>query len=61
MFGDKNEILYAEQVEVQISKGITPESASADLIVSILKPIHAKWLTQYYNHISTNEDIMKNG
>ena len=23
--------------------------------------MHAKWLAQYYNHIRTNKDIVKNG
>ena len=45
----------------QISKGIASESVSVDLKISILKPIHAKWVTQYYDHIHTNEDIVKNG
>ena len=58
---DKAQIWYAEQVQAQISKGIAPESVSVDLKISILKPIHAKWVTQYYDHIHTNEDIVKNG
>ena len=42
---DKAQIWYAEQVLAQISKGIAPESVSVDLKISILKPIHAKWVT----------------
>ena len=45
----------------QISKGIAPESVSVDLKLNILKPIHAKWMTQYYDHIRIDEDIVKNG
>ena len=40
---------------------ISPESAFVDLKISMLKPIHAKWVTQYYDHIRTDEDIVKNG
>ena len=40
---------------------IAPESVFVDLKISILKPIHAKWVTQYYDHIRTDEDIVKNG
>ena len=32
-----------------------------DLKISILKPIHAKWVIQYYDRICTNKDIVKNG
>ena len=44
---DKTQTWYAEQVQVQISKGIAPESVSVDLKISILKPLHTKWVTQY--------------
>ena len=57
---DKAQIWYEELVQVQISKGIAPESVSVNLKISILKPMHAKWVTQYYDHIRTNEDIVKN-
>ena len=42
---DKAHIWYAEQVQAQISKGISPESGSVDLKISIPKPIHAKWVS----------------
>ena len=48
-------------MQAQISKGIAPESVSVDLKLSILKPIHAKWMTQYNDHIRIDEDIVKNG
>ena len=44
-----------------MSKGIAPESVSVDLKIRILKPIHVKSMTQYYDHIRTDEDIVKNG
>ena len=56
----KAHVWYAEQVQAQISKGIAPESVSVDLKISILKPIHAKWVTQYYDHIRIDEDIVEN-
>ena len=42
---DKAHIWYAEQVQAQISKVISPESVCVDLKISILKPIHAKWMS----------------
>ena len=44
-------------VQAQISKGITPEDVSVDLKINIFKPVHAKWVTQYYGHICTDTDI----
>ena len=44
---DKAQIWYAEQVKAQISKGIALESVTVDLKISILKPIHVKWVAQY--------------
>ena len=44
---DKAQIWYAEQVKAQISKGIALESVTVDLTISILKPIHVKWVAQY--------------
>ena len=48
-------------MQVQISKEIAPESVSVDLKISIPKPIHVKWVNQYYDHIRTNKEIIKNG
>ena len=58
---DKTQIWYPEQVQAQISKGIAPKPVFVDLKISILKPIYAQWVIQYYDHISTNKDIVKNG
>ena len=44
-----------------MSKGIAPESVSVDLQIRILKPIHTKQVTQHYDHIRTDNDIVKNG
>ena len=57
---EKAQILYAEQEQVQISK-VAPESVSVDLKIGIHQPIHAKWVTQYYDYIRTDKDIVKNG
>ena len=57
---EKAQILYAEQEQAQISK-VAPESVSVDLKIGIHQPIHAKWVTQYYDYIRTDKDIVKNG
>ena len=48
-------------MQAQISTGIAPESVFVDLKISILKPIRAKWVTQYCHYIRNDEDIVKNG
>ena len=53
------QIWYAEQVQPQIFKGIAPERVSIGLKISLVKPIHTKWVNQYYDYIRTNKDIKK--
>lgn len=58
---DQAQTWYAEQVQAQIANGIAPENVSVDLKISILKPLHAKWVTKYYDHIRTRKEIIING
>ena len=39
----------------------SPESVYVDLKTRIRKSIHAKCVTQYYDHIRINEGIVENG
>ena len=61
LLDDKAKIWYTKQVQAQISNGTAPKSVSLYLKISILKPIHVKWVTQYYDHIRTDEDVVTNG
>ena len=49
------------RISASLNFHIAPESVFVDLKISIPKPIHAKWVTQNYDHIRTDEDIVKNG
>ena len=53
--------MHAEQVQAQISKGVAQESVYVDLKIRIRKSIHAKCVTQYYDHIRISKGIVKNG
>ena len=44
----------------QIIRLIVPQNVSMDLKISTLKPLHATWVTQYFNFIGTNKEIEKN-
>ena len=54
-------MVYKTSTGPQISNGTAPKSVSLDLKISILKPTHVKWVTQYYDHIRTGEDVVTNG
>ncbi len=47
-------------VEKQLDQGVE-EFAQADLRMSIMKPHGAKWLIGVYDHLLSNESIIKNG
>ena len=52
-----------ENLDLTVNRScrIAPESVAFDLKISILKPLHAKLVTQYYDHTLANKDIVKNG
>ena len=52
---------YAEQVQSQVRNGIAPTNVSVDIRISVLKPLHAKWVTQFYDYIRNENYIIKNG
>lgn len=52
---------YSEQVQAQIEKGIQPDKVSVDLRISVLKPLHAKWIVQFYDYMQSNKDIVVKG
>ena len=52
---------YSHQVQSQIEKGIQPDKVSVDLRISVLKPLHTKWLVQFYDYMQSNKDIILKG
>lgn len=62
-FSDKYQTWYAEQVAKQISRGVSPHDVKVDIRLFALKPLHAKWIVDYYNHMSKqdNRQIVVNG
>ena len=41
---------YAEQVSAQLDKGIAIDDINIKLRLSLIKPLHASWLVDLYNH-----------
>ena len=51
---------YSFQVSKQLAEGVMLENVQVKLNLTILKPIHAGWLVEFYNHMTTDKscDIM---
>ena len=45
---------YAQQIENQLALGEKVEEINIQFRLSIVKPLHAKWLMQYYNEITSD-------
>ena len=52
---------FSDQVQSQIQNGVTPEKVQVDLRISILKPLHAKWVTYFYDCMQNRRDIVLKG
>ena len=44
---------YAQQIENQLSLGKKVEEIKTGICLTTLKPLHAKWLVEYYNQITS--------
>ena len=54
---------YSGQVKSQLEKNISIEDIQVGLQLTKLKPIHAGWLVEFYNHMTTTKgkDIIDGG
>ena len=46
---------YRKQVEEALSHGKKVEDIEIKFYLTIIKPLHAKWLMEFYNHITSEE------
>ena len=46
---------YAEEVQTQMESGVQTEEIMVDLRLTVIKPLHASWLTELFNHLSSCE------
>ena len=44
---------YAQQIMNQLSLGKKVEEIKVEFLLTTLKPLHAKWLVEYYNEITS--------
>ena len=51
---------YADRVSKQLSNGVAPGDVKVSLKLSDLKPLHARWIVEIYNHLKhQNDSIIK--
>ena len=49
------------EVQKQLESGKQPENVKVDTKLSIVKPLHAKWVTSFYDSMQTNKSIVTKG
>ena len=52
---------YASQVSDQLNNDVDQDHIKVDLKISNLKPLHAKWITKFYDFIRCNPAIVMSG
>ena len=54
---------YTEQVSAQLDKGIAIDDIDIKLRLSLIKPLHASWLVDLYNHMTSGaaKDLIGSG
>ena len=46
---------YTDQISLQLEKGVPIDEIDIKLHQSLMKPLHAEWITNFYNHMTTLE------
>ena len=54
----KFENLFAEEGTKEIEKGMNGFSGNIETKLSIFKPLHARWLISFYDHIQNNRQMI---
>ena len=54
----KLESWYADQVTKEIEKGTNVYSVNIETKLSVVKPLHARWLISFYDHIQNNREMI---
>ena len=46
---------YSDQISLQLEKRVPIDKIDIKLRLSLMKPLHAEWITNFYNHMTTPE------
>lgn len=52
---------YSNEIQKQMEKGTRAHEIKVDVRISILKPLHAAWVTKFYDKMQNETDIILNG
>ena len=50
---------FSSEMQTHIQNGVKPGNVKVDLRISVLKPLHAKWVTILYDKMQSRQDIVK--
>ena len=60
-FIDKYQDWYAEKVLQQLNRVVAAHDVKVDMKLSIMKPLHAKWIIEMYHHLKRSKQIVISG
>ena len=52
---------YAEKVAEEINSGTSPENVKINMEMQLMREVGAKWLTEFFNSVNSNKDLVVNG
>ena len=55
---DKYQGWYSEKVLPQLNGDVAAHDVKVDVKLSIMKPLHAKWITEMYHHLKRSKQIV---
>ena len=61
LISNKFNAWYADRVSKQLSNGVAPGDVKVSLKLSDLKPLHARWIVETYNHLKYQNDTIIKG
>ena len=56
---EKSEAWYSQQVTMPLNEGSDVCAINITLNLSVMKPIHARWLISFYDHMQNQVDLIK--
>lgn len=58
---DEAQAWYSNEIAKQMSEGKRTDQIKVDVRLSVVKPLHAKWITKYYDYARNHPEIIING
>ena len=51
----------ANEIAKQLKKCVAPPDVKVFLLLSVIRPLHAKWMEDLYYHLKTDKEVIVNG